>query len=312
MSTALSPSGSGTVPEHRAALATQVDERPMEVGPIQEDLMYAKRASQASREHLDATSRLYDPIREKQWEQKYRFYSDPKMRTKYRTFARAEHDPFNKDPSWGRAVVSNMAHACETAGIPPTNLVSSQQPIGRSDLKQTMRSIMPSVSDLEVDAAFDIMDQDHEGIVSADKFRDVLARGKQTVFPHEAAQRWRNPIHRINRMAPAQVEGWDHLVGQPTRESSLELMNEAQSRELLGRVGNVLSSTPRALRHTILDARPKYQHFGGGADSHRFERLAWTRDRSVPNNWTPREAPRAGAGANSRGAEMRTPRSARL
>lgn len=238
---------------------------------------------------------MYDPAVEKVWEQKYKFFSGPHMRQNYRTFARARHDPFNKDPSWGKAVIANIAGVCASQGSAPNDVfkeqdISGNQSLSRPDMKKALCGVMPALSDLEIAAAFDVVDVDRSGVVNVNDFCNALSQSKRSKIPLEAAARWRNPLHRINRVAPALPEGWDHLEGQPSAGDGLNKHSESQTNELVGRLGDTLANTPRALRHTIMDSAPKHQYFGGGADCARFERQNWLRGRSTPRGgrWTPR------------------------
>lgn len=272
------------------------DTRPMEVvAPL--DLALHRRGNAAIRADVEDAARLFDPAQEKSWEQKYRFFSAPHMRKNYRTFARARHDPFNKDPSWGKAVIANIAGACEKKGLAPQRIfegvdVTGDQSLNRPEMKRVLCNVLPQLSDLEIAAVFDAIDQDRSGEVNVGEFCDALVQGKNTAVPMEAAQRWRNPVHRINRVAPAQIEGWDHLVDEPCGSGAPERAGDAQAREVMARLGGTLMNTPRALRHTICDKASRHQYFGGGADSARFERSAWLRGRSAPSGsgaqYTPR------------------------
>eukprot|EP00415_Alexandrium_ostenfeldii_P004633 UN4633 len=156
-------------------------------------------------------------------------------------------------------------------------------------MKRALCGVAPTLSDLEITAACDVVDVDRDGAVNVDNFCAALAQSKPSKISLEAAARWRNPIHRINRVAPAMPEGWDHLEGQPCTADGPGQHSETLTNELVDRLGDMLANTPRALRHTIMDSAPKHQYFSGGADSARFERQSWLRGRSTPRGgrWTP-------------------------
>eukprot|EP00434_Breviolum_minutum_P040332 symbB.v1.2.035835.t1/scaffold4918.1/size32921/3 len=77
----------------------------------------AIRRGRRAQELLKDAERVYDPKQERKWEKKYKFFSEMKMKTAYRTFARARHDPFNKDPAWGKSVLSRFANYCTSNGV---------------------------------------------------------------------------------------------------------------------------------------------------------------------------------------------------
>merc|ERR1719361_2298584 len=81
-----------------------------------------RRGNAAMRADIKDAARLYDPAKERGWEQKYKFFSGAHMKGNYRVFARARHDPFNKDPSWGHSVISNVSIACAKQGKNPEYL----------------------------------------------------------------------------------------------------------------------------------------------------------------------------------------------
>jgi len=202
------------------------------------------------------------------------------MKGNYRVFARARHDPFNKDPSWGHSVIANVSTACSKQGKNPEDLfkgidLTGDGTLNRPEMKRVLCSVLPSLSDLELAAIFDTIDNDSSGEVSVREFCDALTRGKTVKVSESSAQRWRNPIHRMKRIPPATIEGWDHLEGS-CQHNRMDRLCEAQTNELMGRLGGTLANNPRSL--TNANTVPKYHYFGGGAHSERFRRRDWMKE----------------------------------
>jgi hypothetical protein len=250
-----------------------------------------KRAgNQQMRDDLKDANRQYDPVKERGWEQKYKFFSGQHMKGNFRVFARARHDPFNKDPSWGQSVIHNVAAAIERQKKTPADIFNSIDVTGdgtlnRPELKKALVGALPTLSDMEIQAIFDVIDDDNSGEVAIDEFCDALHRGRHVQVPKEKAERWRNPINRMKRFAPATVEGWDHLEGPP-QGGRADKLAVAQANQVMKNLGEQLMNTPRALQHQ--DTTPKYHYFGGGADSRRFHRNEWLKGRATPS--TPAES----------------------
>lgn len=220
---------------------------------------------------------MYDPGKERSWEQKYKFFSGQHMKKNFRTYARARHDPFNKDPSWGKGVISNVASECARQNRAPEDLFKGIDTTGdgmlnRPEMKRVIVSVLPTLSDLEVTSLFDIIDQDGSGEVNVGEFCDVVRKGGDEVADEVAKERWRNPIHRMKRIAPARVEGWDHLTG-PCEYGRHDKLCEQKTKEIMSRLGPELTNNPKALRH--IRNTPRYAAFGGGHDVDRFHGAEW-------------------------------------
>eukprot|EP00930_Biecheleria_cincta_P040120 TRINITY_DN27519_c0_g1_i1.p1 TRINITY_DN27519_c0_g1~~TRINITY_DN27519_c0_g1_i1.p1 ORF type:complete len:435 (+),score=76.43 TRINITY_DN27519_c0_g1_i1:52-1356(+) len=256
-----------------------------------EDAALQRRSNQV-REQLRDAERVYDPVAEARWSKKYRFFSELKMKGTYRTYARARHDPFNKDPAWGKAVLSNVANYCNAKGYKPEEMfqnvdINGDRQLNRPEVKKALCKVLPNLSDQEVIAIFDVIDLDHSGEVSMQEFLEALDAGRKASFSKQATERWRNPIHRIKRVPPAIIEGWEHLgdsdIVQGTRyervgaTQSLGETCDKETSELMERLGHALRSTPRALQHP--NSLSKYHYFGGGADMERFRRKDHQRSR---------------------------------
>eukprot|EP00929_Paragymnodinium_shiwhaense_P024416 TRINITY_DN15027_c0_g1_i1.p1 TRINITY_DN15027_c0_g1~~TRINITY_DN15027_c0_g1_i1.p1 ORF type:complete len:470 (+),score=95.10 TRINITY_DN15027_c0_g1_i1:68-1477(+) len=261
---------------------------------------------------------------ESTWRNKYKFFSGKHMTgTGFNVYARARKDPFNKDPSWGRSIVRRVANEIEEKGMTPNSLfesidVSGDGALDRAEMRLALTSVLPSLSDMEAAAIFDTIDEDGGGEVSIKEFVEATEKAKAggPINP-KAADRWRNPIHRILRMGPARIDGWDHLEEEPAKKNQREFTT-SQQQEVMGRLQNVLLSSPRALKHQA--PVTKYYNFGGGADESRFRRSEWNRSRStaeaqqseLPDPGGPELRPgwfcvrSGGAGAESVG--FRTPR----
>lgn len=222
----------------------------------------------------DAES-LFDPEQEKTWGVKYRFFSELKMKGTYRTFAKARHDPFNKDPSWNDYIFSRLADICQKQGTQAVFTPFQEdrdKKLSRSEMKDALLSVLPTLSNLEVTAIFDAIDTDRSNDVTWSELIAALAKGRNAVVEKEHADRWRNPVHRIKRMSPAVIDGWSHLEADPgMKPVNIEKVCEQETKGVLERLDSTLRSTPRALVHT--PNIPRYAYFGGGGDEQRFRRL---------------------------------------
>jgi len=251
------------------------------------DASLERRANSMVRNDLEDHNRVYDPDKEKSWGEKYRFFSGVHMRRNYPKFAEARHDPFNKDPSWGKAVLHRVSKACKKKDVSPESLfkgldIDGDGNLNRPELKRVLTTLLPDISNPEITAIFDMIDQDKSGEVSIPELCGALNKqGREASGPPEHANRWRNPIHRINRFPPGKIEGWDHLEG-PCQTERLDRLCDRQTSEIMSRLGESLVTTPRAVQHQ--NKTPKYLYFGGGAgigvDSSRFRRREWEQQRS--------------------------------
>jgi len=201
------------------------------------------------------------------------------MRRSYTNYARARSDPFNKDPSWGKSVLSRVAVACTKQQIEPRTLFDSMNVTGgahlnRAEVRRCLTSVVPDLSDMELAALFDVIDKNGNGEVSVDEFCDAMeAVRSASKIDKSTANRWRNPIHRIGRVAPAMIEGWDHLAEEPPKVKGLDNLCTVQMSEMQHRLSGILPS-PRTAR-TLQDPglASKYVNFNGGGYSARFRRI---------------------------------------
>ncbi|CAJ1460445.1 unnamed protein product [Effrenium voratum] len=150
--------------------------------PPPQDSSALKRGRRAQ-ELLRDAERVYDPKQERQWEGKYKFFSELKMKVAYRTYARARHDPFNKDPAWGRSVLARFADYCTSNNIKFEDIfaqadLNSDQSLSRPEIKHALHRVLPSLSDQEVIAVFDVIDEDKSGAVSVQEFVAAMDMGK--------------------------------------------------------------------------------------------------------------------------------------
>jgi len=215
--------------------------------------------------------RSFDPEQEKRWQERYRFFSGAHMKVKFRTYAMARHDPFNKDPSWGKAVMHNIRKAAEEKKMDLAQLfrvsdLSGDGKLDRPEMRKVLLGVLPSLSDMEIAAVFDKVDENKDGGVSVQEF--ISAVSSSAPISKETEERWRNPINNIPRISPAVQEGWDHLSGKnatmPGRPSDLG------ASQMVKRLQE--ASSPRSMRHEMLDQVPKHKYFGGGNDTGRFRR----------------------------------------
>jgi len=257
--------------------------------PLAEEATYGRRSRKA-REQLADALRSYDPAQEQSWEKKYKFFSEGKMKANFRTYAKARHDPFNKDPAWGKSVLSKASNFLKNNNIDPADMfkqvnVDGDETLNRPEIKKALLKALPTLSDEELTAIFDVIDEDRSGEVSLEEFCDAMEQGRNAKISQEATERWRNPIHKIKRLPPARIEGWDHLhdkeAVQGTRyervgqEGTLGEMCEKESNELIERLSDAFQATPRALQHQL--PTPRYLYFGGGADTNRFRKAEYDR-----------------------------------
>lgn len=87
----------------------------------------------------------------------------------------------------------------------------------------------------------------------------------------DMAMKYRTPVHRVVRMPPARLEGWDHLHHTPRFNNESEVM-KAKQNDMLKRIGEQISS-PR------VDPARTYRYFGGGCDVKRFHVQRWRREK---------------------------------
>jgi len=233
---------------------------------------------------LEDAGRSYNDNGQKLWEKKYNFHSSKHMKRSYRVFARAKHDPFNKDPSWGKSIIHQIGVACAKKGLKTEELFSGVDVTGdgnlnRPELKRVVCSVVPTLSDEELVAVFDTIDADGSGEVNVKEFCDTLDTGMR-IRPVAAPSptRWRNPVHRITRFPPAKVDGWDHLEGA-CQHSRFDRLCETQQKDMMLRLGEKLASTPR--RERPKDNFEKHKYFSGGGDSARFRREQWNKERQM-------------------------------
>jgi hypothetical protein len=244
------------------------------------DASLERRGNMAMRHDLEDKNRLYDPKLEKKWEQKYKFHSARQMKRNFRVFAQARHDPFNKDPAWGKAVLGEISDACAHKGKNPDDLfkgidLTGDGTLNRPEMKKVICQVFPALSDAEVTAVFDTIDEDHSGEVNVEEFVGAL---KYHAMDRKTAriiqERHRNPIHRMVRIPPAPVEGWGHLKETEETEHLDQVVNRRQH-ELMARLGSKLVETPRALKQLNVKAINKYTTFSGGGEVDRFLRSDW-------------------------------------
>eukprot|EP00927_Polykrikos_kofoidii_P074358 TRINITY_DN70340_c0_g1_i1.p1 TRINITY_DN70340_c0_g1~~TRINITY_DN70340_c0_g1_i1.p1 ORF type:complete len:302 (-),score=21.19 TRINITY_DN70340_c0_g1_i1:51-905(-) len=224
-------------------------------------------------------ARIYDPSEEWHWEQKYKFFSDRQMKHTYRVFTRAKHDPFNKNPSWGKRVIARIAQAYAQKGSTAMdNLLNDSSKNGnltRPEVTQLLCGVIPELSDNEATAIFDAIDVNHRGVVSVARLREIFKqdRSAASVDTRGASSRGRNPVHRIHRFPPARPDGWDHL-STPSSSRKFDDVCSQRRDEIIGRLEGKRASSARA---AVKEHSSRYKYFGGGGDSARMERLAWTR-----------------------------------
>lgn len=223
---------------------------------------------------------------ETHWEQKYRFFSQPKMRSYYRTFANARHDPFNKDPSWGRSIMQKLGDACKNRGCEPNDMFgrTSDGKLDRTQLQNAIHGVLPSLSDMELTSIFNSSVEAKSGKVDADEFCAKLKKAcAEPKVTDDISQRWKNPLYRIQRFAPCDLE----LEGR--LEDVTHSTNSETKRANTVRARGTLDKIPKPeLAETISNDSTAYQYFSGGFDSGRFRRNEWMQARSTGFSASPR------------------------
>eukprot|EP00441_Pelagodinium_beii_P046268 CAMPEP_0197622686 /NCGR_PEP_ID=MMETSP1338-20131121/2884_1 /TAXON_ID=43686 ORGANISM="Pelagodinium beii, Strain RCC1491" /NCGR_SAMPLE_ID=MMETSP1338 /ASSEMBLY_ACC=CAM_ASM_000754 /LENGTH=289 /DNA_ID=CAMNT_0043192433 /DNA_START=54 /DNA_END=923 /DNA_ORIENTATION=- len=230
--------------------------------------------SELQDEQIRDRHRSYDPKQESAWQERYRFFSGAHMKEKFRTYASARHDPFNKDPSWGKAVMHKIRRAAEEKKMNLAEVFkqydfSGDGLLDRTEMRRVLLGVIPSLSDIELAAVFDVVDANGDGDVSIDEFCSAVLTAKP--ISKETQDRWRNPVHKMPRISPAVHEGWDHLAGKTaTMPGRPEDLRDSKISRRLREV-----SSPRSLKHELLDKQHRHKYFGGGNDTTRFRRQQW-------------------------------------
>mmetsp|Transcript_120751 Transcript_120751/g.225720 ORF Transcript_120751/g.225720 Transcript_120751/m.225720 type:complete len:381 (-) Transcript_120751:44-1186(-) len=262
-----------------------------------------RRGNEQLRNDVKDANRLFDPAVQKRWTEKYRNFSSNHMKVAYQTYAKARHDPFNKDPSWVKKILAKIGSEMSNKGITPGSLfkemdVTQDGRLDRPEVRRFLLRMKPDLSDSELAAVFNVMDPDQSNEIEREEleqvFKDVSgfrrsARSSKSASasntpqqtPRGSSTRWRNPIHRIKRFPPAVIEGHDHLEGSTRITGDLEVVSREQA-ELFKRLGRDLCSPrgqeragkpPPELHHMA----QTHSYFGGGGDVGRFQRIHWNR-----------------------------------
>lgn len=234
-----------------------------------------RRGNAAARNDLADQTRIFDAVESTKWDKKYKYFSQESMKGTYKTFARAKHDPFNKDPSWGKSILAGVSENCDKKGLQPSDLfqnidITGDGLLNRAEMKRVLVSVQPALSDLELAAIFDVIDNDNSGEVSINEFCEALDKGRQVGHSADkTAARHRNPVHKIKRFPPAKVDGFDHIEPPLLYPHGDEQLCEDVQRSMMQRLWPLVVQSPRQ----DLEKRVhRYQYFGGGADVSRFRR----------------------------------------
>jgi hypothetical protein len=167
----------------KPALHTETDEDQASSGKHRlEQAALERRGNAETRRKLEDQERIYNAGEQKTWEQKYKFFSARHMERSYRLFTRARHDPFNKDPVWGKSIVQKVAQACSKRNIKPQSLfhgvdITGDGMLNRPEMKRVVVSVLPALSDEEITAIFDTIDYDHSGEVNVKEFCELIEQG---------------------------------------------------------------------------------------------------------------------------------------
>lgn len=243
--------------------------------------------------------RIYDPVLEKEWGLKYRNHSSSHMRTAYKTYAEARHDPFNKRPDWTDQIIRRIAREFTAQGITAEEEfarldVTHDGTLERAEVRRMFLKALPSLGELELAAIFETLDEDRSNEISCEELTHMfwkkgarIAKSSPAASPAsdgsnaetDGVQEHRTPVHRVKRIPPAQVEGWDHLQGKNQFNREADLLKHREL-EMFKRIGTDLCLSPRKVAH-VPGQCPKYQQFGGGSDTNRFREHQWRKDVGV-------------------------------
>lgn len=285
--------------EDAEALATLTKKQP-QTAQEKADAGLSRRGNAGLQKDVEQARRIYDPVVEKEWGLKYRNFSSDHMRRAYRTYAEARHDPFNKSPAWLMSIIRKIGKDMQSQGITAQQEfakldISGDGLLERAEVRRLLLSVVPDLGDLELAAIFEVLDEDHSGEVSLEELTHLFfgkngtgskwtskplpgARSPRPGDTDQAAQdaaggQHRTPVHRVKRIPPAQVEGWDHLHRDPKHKMESELLKERDN-GMFKRIGGTLCLSPRM--HSQMPASvAKYENFGGGGDTAKFHRQQW-------------------------------------
>lgn len=251
----------------------------------------SRRGNAAMQKDVEDAMRSFNPQDQRNWDQKYKFFSGNHMKQGYRTFAKARHDPFNKDPAWGRSIMQKIGAACQSKGGPESMFrtadATGDGTLNRAELKRALLATLPTLSDLEITSIFNIVDEDRSDEVSVAEFCDAMRKAcSGTPVAPEVSKRWRNPVHRVTRLTPATIEGWDHISGPPRYAREADLCDD-----MINGITARLRDAPIASARGAPGAREaeaasgqelvsKHHYFGGGHDHRRFRRQEWNQARA--------------------------------
>lgn len=270
----------------------------------QEEQALAHRGNAGLRKDIKEAGRIYDPAVDKEWKLKYRNFSSYHMRRAVKVFQEARHDPFNKSPEWGREVVRRVGRHFIALGITPEDEyakldVSHDGSLERAEVRRMLMEVMPDIGDMEIAAIFEIVDKDHSNDISLEELTSVIwgsvpgwlptaekekrdrgtggtaSTGSDQYTPrgNEDGTGHRTPAYRVQRHPPAQIEGWDHLQQNPKFKREADLL-QARENSMFRRCGADLCLSPRPAQE-LPGTYNKYDHFGGGHDTNRFQKKAW-------------------------------------
>lgn len=269
------------------------------------DASFNRRGNAGLRKDLEQARRIYNPEEEKEWGLKYRNFSSDHMRRAYKVYAEARHDPFNKSPGWSQAVIKKISKKFLDIGVSPEEEfnkldVSGDGVLNRAEVRNMFLDVLPELGDVEITAVFELLDVDHDDEISLTELTklfwgkrsgsgghwtkmDAMKRteqgseksksSNQSANVNNPAEHHRTPVHRVKRIPPAQVEGWDHLQRGPEYKQEADLLKDRDT-TMFKRLGAQLSLSPR---QTNMD-QSKYSNFGGGADTDRFRKNQFRKD----------------------------------
>lgn len=218
--------------------------------------------------------------KKRDWEIRYKYHSDPAMKRRFAAFSEARQDPFNKDPSWRKGVMHTLGKAMAKQGLQPKEFFNKfgtrgDGSLNRAQMKNQLSKMMPGSSDAELLVLIDEMDTNDDGLIDSDE----LSRAVDLRHPVNQAsmERWRNPVHRIARIPPARIDGWEHLNGSSAEAPDTRSIRKSQIATRIA--ASIPSDSPCALRSHIGNVRPKHHYFNGGYDDDRFRNAARQRQK---------------------------------
>lgn len=183
--------------------------------------------------------------------------------------------------------MQKLGEACKHRGCEPKEMFNntSDGKLDRAQMQNAIHGVLPSLSDMELTSIFNSSVESSSGKVDAGQFCAKLHKAcAEPKISDEISQRWKNPLHRIQRFAPCEIELEGHLEDL-SRGSDSETKRTSTVRPR-GRLDKIpFPQLPETISSNDSTA---YEYFNGGFDSSRFRRHEWMQARSTGFSASPR------------------------